>query len=125
MACQLFRRNRAEQLMKGCMLNHLVNGSSLQLQQIGSSKEFPQFTFGEYFLYNLFFFGFGEELGWNGFVLPRLQNKFNALISAIIFTIFWATWHWPLFLYRSGYTTMNIAGIFGWYFSLLTGRVFS
>lgn len=75
------------------------------------------------FIYNLIFFGFGEETGWKGFALPRLQSKFNALVSSIIFTVPWAMWHWPLFLYRPGYTTMDAADITGWFFSLLTGSV--
>ena len=42
---------------------------------------------------------FAEELGWRGFVLPRLQNKFNALLSSIVVAIFWGAWHIPLRIY--------------------------
>jgi membrane protease YdiL (CAAX protease family) len=38
----------------------------------------------------------GEELGWRGFLLPRLQEKFNALISTLIVGVIWALWHLPL-----------------------------
>lgn len=38
----------------------------------------------------------GEELGWRGFLLPRLQAKYNALTSSLIVGVIWAIWHLPL-----------------------------
>jgi membrane protease YdiL (CAAX protease family) len=39
----------------------------------------------------------GEEAGWRGFALPRLQQKHNALVSSIILGIIWAFWHVPFY----------------------------
>lgn len=39
----------------------------------------------------------GEELGWRGYLLPRLQARFNAFWSSLILGIIWASWHLPLF----------------------------
>lgn len=44
--------------------------------------------------------GAGEELGWRGFALDRLQNKWNALIASLILGILWAAWHFPLFFIK-------------------------
>jgi membrane protease YdiL (CAAX protease family) len=41
--------------------------------------------------------GVGEELGWRGFALPRLQARYNALSSGLIVGAIWAIWHIPLF----------------------------
>ena len=41
--------------------------------------------------------GIGEEFGWRGFLLPRLQTRHNALVSGLIVGVAWATWHIPLF----------------------------
>lgn len=35
----------------------------------------------------------GEEIGWRGYVLPRLQAKHNALISSLIVGVIWGFWH--------------------------------
>jgi membrane protease YdiL (CAAX protease family) len=110
-------------LLIALIINFLINGYPISFSSIGKTSEFPQFNLLSYFLYNLVFFGFGEEAGWKGYMLPRLQQRFNALSSSVIFTIFWSVWHIPLFLYRPGYTSMDAAGITGWFFSLLTGSV--
>jgi uncharacterized protein len=42
----------------------------------------------------------GEELGWRGFALDRLQNKWNALVASLILGMIWAAWHLPLFFIK-------------------------
>ena len=102
---------------------HFINGTPVCIPGLFTSSEFPRFNLLSVLIYNLVFFGFGEEVGWRGFALPRLQSKLNALTASFVLTLFWALWHLPLFFYRSGFNTMNTAGILGWLFSLLTGSI--
>jgi membrane protease YdiL (CAAX protease family) len=39
----------------------------------------------------------GEELAWRGFALPRLQAKYNALLSSVILSVPFTLFHLPLF----------------------------
>ncbi|MFP9112967.1 CPBP family intramembrane glutamic endopeptidase [Flavobacterium sp. RHBU_3] len=105
------------------IIGHFVDGSPLQFSGLTKNSELPQFSFVLFLLYNLLFFGFGEEVGWRGFALPRLQERMNALSTSLLLTVFWAMWHLPLFLYRPGYVNMDAAGAFGWVLSLATGSI--
>jgi membrane protease YdiL (CAAX protease family) len=40
--------------------------------------------------------GLSEEFGWRGYALPRLQARWNALVSSIALGAIWSVWHVPL-----------------------------
>ena len=49
------------------------------------------------FFYQLFFFNAtGEETGWRGFALPRLQASISPLLASLVLAFFWAPWHFFL-----------------------------
>ena len=48
-------------------------------------------------VHNFFSGPLAEELGWRGFALPRLQSRYNALVSSLILGTIWTCWHIPLF----------------------------
>ncbi len=40
----------------------------------------------------------GEEIGWRGFLLPKMKNVFNYKTAVIVSGLIWAIWHFPLII---------------------------
>src|ERR671913_2289084 len=79
----------------------------------------PALSLGMPLLGAAIFFGFsifpgsalGEEIGWRGYVLPRLQSRMSALSAALLLAPIWALWHLPLWLNGApGRTPLIYAG---------------
>jgi len=71
-------------------------------RQSNLSIQFPEISFSLLgliavkFFYQFFFFNAtGEETGWRGFVLPRLQARTSPLLASLIIGFIWACWHFP------------------------------
>ena len=85
----------------GAGLHALVNGAALDFRNtaaystLGStslmwSAVLPVFVAGV--------FGNGEEIGWRGYALPRLQARYAALFSAILIGVIWGLWHIAIYI---------------------------
>jgi membrane protease YdiL (CAAX protease family) len=49
----------------------------------------------------------GEEAGWRGFALPRLQETYGPVKASLILGLIWNFWHLPLWL-LSGYYKLDL-----------------
>ena len=62
----------------------------------------------------------GEEPGWRGFALPRLQELAGPCKASLLLGLLWAAWHLPLFLCKAWSSTS-----FPIYLLIMTGFSFS
>jgi len=68
-----------------------VCGTSMARPETAALRELP-----DRFLFIFLFIGLGEEPGWRGFALPRLQKTSTPLVASLILAPIWALWHLPL-----------------------------
>jgi membrane protease YdiL (CAAX protease family) len=79
-------------------LVNLWRAGGVGLAELGSVPFLPRLGLAALPLW-LVTFGLGEETGWRGFALPRLQAHHSALRASVILAAIWAGWHLPLFFY--------------------------
>jgi len=89
------------------------------------------------FLYQFFFFNAtGEEVGWRGFALPRLQRRASPLIASLILVVFWIPWHfflwkaqgapvmtWSFWISRSSLLIILSSVISAWFYNRSGGSI--
>ncbi len=53
-----------------------------------------------FFLINIFVGGpLAEDIGWRGYILPKLRERMSALKASLIIGVIWAIWHLPYFIF--------------------------
>jgi uncharacterized protein len=73
----------------------VLPGTQASFQGLATLSPLPLLVL---FVY-IFFLGgpLGEEPGWRGFALPRLQRRYGPLVGSVILGPIWAFWHLPIF----------------------------
>ena len=52
------------------------------------------------FLINIFLGGpLAEDIGWRGYILPKLRERMDTLPASLLIGIIWAIWHIPFFIF--------------------------
>jgi len=69
--------------------------SYLVMRLTGAPIPAPQFSILTALALSIIFFigGLGEELGWSGYVIDPLQERFGALWASLLLGGIWALWH--------------------------------
>jgi membrane protease YdiL (CAAX protease family) len=99
------------------ILNRLT-GSQIGLSDFSAASYLSPLSTGTTLLLWILTFGLGEETGWRGFALPRLQKERSALAATMILTAFGALWDLPQFFY-----VLDPFMAVGWVIGLFAGAV--
>ncbi len=99
----------------------LARGPQLDFGILGRIDFLPDLGVASLFLW-LATYGFGEEVGWRGYLLPRLQRDRSAWSATLILWAIWAIWHVPSFFYL--HTVTGPGTLVGFLLGVLAGAVF-
>jgi membrane protease YdiL (CAAX protease family) len=63
--------------------------------------------------------GFFEELGWTGFAIPRLRQRYGVLTTGLIVGLLWGAWHFIMFWESNSFfgalpLALLLARLFSW-----------
>lgn len=86
----------------------VLKGEWPDLRLLGQANYLPYLGWGVLPVW-LTTFGFGEEIGWRGFALPRLQKNMSVSRATLILALIWILWHIPAFFYLD--TIENLGGL--------------
>lgn len=100
----------------------LVNGECPDLRRLGEVNYLP-YLGGWAILLWILTFGFGEEIGWRGFALPRLQKMMPVMPATLVLGVLWILWHVPTFFYHGTYLAMGWTMLPAFTIGVLSGAV--
>ncbi len=108
----------------GLVAARLVDGAWPEYAAVAKTRNLPAIGLPLTLLVHVLTYAVGEETGWRGFALPRLQQSRRALPATGLLLIGWGLWHVPSFFENPSYADMNGAMLVGWALGLALGAVF-
>ena len=105
-----------------------------------STSSWPRFDTSQWYLipFAITFstpFQAGEEIGWRGYALPRLAERFGLAGGSVLLGFIWGVWHLPQFFIREvdsyqqsfpvfvlGTTALSV--VFAWLYARTNGSLF-
>jgi len=91
----------------------LVTGATVPARAFAVYSGLPPLPLPLVLLLVLLFNGYGEETGWRGFALGKLQDRFGPVSGTLVLALIWAGWHTPAFFFVEGYRSLGAAGLLG------------
>jgi membrane protease YdiL (CAAX protease family) len=101
----------------------LLRGTWIDVGVLGRVNFLPSLGIGALVLW-IVNSGLGEETGWRGYALPRLQRGRSALSASLILALFWIGWHLPTLLYLPTYMNLGLSVLPMFALGITAGAVF-
>ncbi len=108
----------------GAVVARGVTGAWPAFAEVAKTQNLPPLGLPLTLVVHVITFGIGEETGWRGFALPRLQARHDALRATLLLSVGWGLWHVPSFFGNSGFADFGPVDIVGWFIGLVLGAIF-
>jgi membrane protease YdiL (CAAX protease family) len=97
----------------------LIGAPAPNLTLLGRWEELPGLHPAATWIVLIFTIGLGEEVGWRGFMLPKLQAKFSAFSASLLIGLAWTFWHLPNFIFDPQFAAWGMPIRLGFGFMLI------
>jgi membrane protease YdiL (CAAX protease family) len=84
-------------ILVSLLLSNTLGYTQIRIPDAGSVFAVFVPTFIVYLILNT------EELAWRGYVLPRMQGRWNPLVASLVLGVIWTVFHAPYFLMKGGH----------------------
>lgn len=108
----------------GLLLARVAGRPLPQLRDFSEMSGLPALSLPVMALVLLVVDGIGEEAGWRGFALGRLQLRFGVVKGTLVLGLLWGAWHTPMFFLLDQFRALGaVAIVFGFGLSICAGSV--
>lgn len=76
-------------------VTYVFQGSFIDISRFGLTGKINSNNFLFVWMFWIVTYGFGEEVGWRGYLLPKINEVAQTATTAVVVAQFWALWHLP------------------------------